>query len=107
MNADRNIVELSGRLVNGIKNVEMDDGKKCGVIKLRICGFRSASEATNVEVYIYNNQILEEYSNYLNKWRRVVIRGDLLCSNSIIKVGVKEYYGVMICVDHKELKEII
>lgn len=103
MNADRNIVELSGRLVRDIKLGTTKDGRTYGVITVLIRG-KSDKKPQFFEAFIWNEKLIEFYGRYLKSGRRVMIRGALARNDKQLYLNVTEDYGVMVCIDTRDLK---
>lgn len=103
MNADRNIFELSGRLVRDIKLGETKDGRTYGMITVLYRG-KKEKKPQFFEAFIWNEKLLEFYGMHLKSGKRVFIRGELSKQEKQIYINVTEDYGVMICIDTRDLK---
>ena len=104
MSADRNVVELSGRLVRDVKLGETRDGRVYGLVTIVIRGFND-KKADFFEVFIWNKRLIEFYGRYLKSGKRVLIRGTLSRQENQIYINVTEDYGIMICIDTRDLKK--
>jgi hypothetical protein len=103
MGKDRNMVELSGRLVRDIWLRETRDGNVYGMITVVVRG-KTEKKVDFFEIFVWNKRIIEHFGKYLKAGKKVVVRGELSKSEKGVFINVFEDYGVMICVDIRELK---
>ena len=103
MSADRNIVELSGRLVRDIKLNQTKDGSVFAMITLVIRN-KSQKKADFIDIFIWNARLIDFYGEYLKPGRRVMIRGTISKSEKGLLINVTEDYGMMLCYDVRDLK---
>lgn len=103
MGKDRNMVELSGRLVRDIWLRETRDGNVYGMITVVVRG-KTEKKVDFFEIFVWNKRIIEHYGKYLKAGKKVIVKGELSKSEKGVFINVFEDYGVMICVDIRELK---
>ena len=103
MSADRNVVELSGRLVRDIKLNQTKDGTVFAIITLVVRN-KTQKKPDFIEVFIWNTRLIEFYGEHLKAGRRIMARGSLSKSEKGLLINVTEDYGIMICYDVRDLK---
>ena len=100
---DRNIVELSGRLVRDIWLRETKEGNVYGMVTVVVRG-KTEKKVDFFEVFVWNKRIIDHFGKHLKAGKKVIVRGELSKSEKGVFINVFEDYGVMICVDVRELK---
>lgn len=104
MNADRNSIDLCGRLVRDIKLCEKKDGVPYGIITI-VTRKEKGEKGEFFEVFIWNNKIIDCYGQYLKAGKRVSVKGWLSRTKDNFYINLTEDYGLMIAMDIKDLKK--
>jgi hypothetical protein len=104
MNADRNNIELCGRLVRDIKLCEKKSGATYGIITI-LTRRDKGDKGEFFEVFIWNNKIIDCYGQYLKTGKRVSIKGWLSRTKENFYINLTEDYGLIIAMDIKDLKK--
>jgi hypothetical protein len=104
MNADRNNVELCGRLVRDIKLCEKKSGATYAIITI-LTRRDKGDKGEFFEVFIWNSKIIECYGQYLKAGKRVSIKGWLSRTKENFYINLTEDYGLIIATDIKDLKK--
>ena len=104
MNADRNNVELCGRLVRDIKLCEKKSGATYAIITI-LTRRDKGDKGEFFEVFIWNSKIIECYGQYLKAGKRVSIKGWLSRTKENFYINLTEDYGLIIATDIKDLKQ--
>jgi hypothetical protein len=104
MNADKNSIDLCGRLVRDIKLCEKKDGVPYGIITI-VTRTDRVGKGEFLEVFIWNHKIIDCYGQYLKAGKRVSVKGWLSRAKDNFYINLTEDYGLMIVMDIKELKK--
>ena len=104
MNADRNNIELCGRLVRDIKLCEKKSGATYAIITI-LTRRDKGDKGEFFEVFIWNNKIIDCYGQYLKAGKRVSIKGWLSRTKENFYINLTEDYGLIVAMDIKDLKE--
>lgn len=104
MNADRNSIDLCGRLVRDIKLCERKDGVPYAIITI-VTRKDKGEKGEFFEVFIWNNKIIDCYGQYLKAGKRVSVKGWLSRTKDNFYINLTEDYGLMIVMDIRDLKK--
>ena len=104
MNADRNNIELCGRLVRDIKLCEKKSGATYGIITI-LTRRDKGDKGEFFEIFIWNNKIIACYAQHLKAGKRVSIKGWLSRTKENFYINLTEDYGLIVAMDIKDLKK--
>ena len=92
---DRNIVELSGRLVRDIWLRESKEGNVYGMVTVVVRG-KTEKKVDFFEVFVWNKRIIDHFGKHLKAGKKVIVRGELSKSEKGVFINVFEDYGTLL-----------